>query len=64
MQKRFDAHNAKAAYWNDRAGPPQRKFAELQQELTELEREQESVERLRTDLNDDVAAWNDGRPDQ
>ncbi len=59
MQKRFDAHNARAAYWNERGGAPAKEYGKLQEELTELEREQESLERLLTDLNDDVAAVNE-----
>ncbi len=59
LRKRFDGHNAKAAYWNERGGAPAKEFGELQQELKALEREQGSLERLRTDLNDDVAAVNE-----
>ncbi len=57
--KRLDEHNASVAYWNERGGALAEEFAGLNREQEVLKEGERSLERLRSELNDDVAAVNE-----
>ncbi len=59
LQNRLDAHNATVAYWNERGGAPAEEFERMNAAQRELLAGQESLDRLGSDVNDDVAAMND-----
>jgi len=59
LQRRLDEHNASVAEWNDRGGAPAEVYARLERDRAGLREGESDLERLRTDVNDDVMAIND-----
>ncbi len=59
LQKRVDEHNARVAYWNEKGGASAGEFERLNAEQRGLAAEQASLERLASEVSDDVAAVNE-----
>jgi hypothetical protein len=59
LRERLEEHNARVAYWNERGGAPAEEYAGLNERREALGRERKDVERLESDMNEDLRAVNE-----